>query len=434
MATPSRSGIKQRALNKFGFNSNNQLWGFLSVVMAGQIIYSAFEAFKGTFYDLLLKVLGVSNAQLGVIFSLIGISVFFYIPGGWINNRFSVKSILITGLLIRMLTVFIIVFLQPSFTLLRIIAIIWGLTDAFFWPAVLNGVSLLSDKNHSGLAFGLLESIRRAAEMLMNLLLVGAMALFGGISIFKTGMLVYNLLIIPLVIAIIKFVPSNGIAAETGASQTKKASEALKGLLKVLLMPKVWLASITALTIYWSYINLIYTVPYLQAVYHISQTQASIFGIINTGAMGVVAGIISGSLSDYVFKSSSRMMFVALILTFIALIAVLLLPKNQQTLWPSIILLMLFSFAIFLAKSIILAPIAESGIPEKYSGSSMSVGSFAAYAPVFWAYSTNGHIIDTHKDAIAAYQQIFLISVVVAGIGVITAFFLTLSNRKQKTA
>ncbi|WP_416353567.1 MFS transporter [Agrilactobacillus fermenti] len=429
MDTSSQHGIKAKAHKRL--RTNNQLWGFLAVVLSGQLIYSSFEAFKGTFYNLLLKVLGVSNAQLGIIFSLIGISMFFYIPGGWLNNRFSVKSLLITGLLIRMLTVFIIVFFQPTFTILRLIAIIWGLTDAFFWPAVLNGVAMLSSKKHSGLAFGMLESIRRTVEMSMNLLLVGAMALFGGINIFKTGMLVYNLLIIPLVFAIIKLVPKNGIAKEHEVSQTQKAGKAFKGLIKVILMPKVWLASITALTIYWSYINLIYTVPYLQAVYHISQTQASIFGIINTGGMGVVAGIISGSLSDYVFKSSAKTMFGALILTLVALTAVLLLPKNSHTLGWSIGLLMVFSFAIFLAKSIMLAPITEANVPKNYVGSSMSVGSFVAYAPIFWTYGLNGHIIDAHKNPIAAYQTIFLIGTIVVAVGVATSLLLTIINHKQ---
>lgn len=418
-------------LNKMGFKSGNQLTGFLTVVVAGQLVYSCFEAFKGTFYDLLLKVLGLNNAQLGIIFSLIGISVFFYIPGGWLNNRFSIRSLLISGLLIRMTTVFIIIFFHPTFNVLRIIAIIWGLTDAFFWPAVLNGVDLMSDKGHKGLAYGLLESLRRALEMGMNLLIVGAMALFGGISIFKTGMLIYNLLIIPLVLFILKFVPKNGIAAaEDDPGEGKKSGDALKGLIKVLTMPRVWLAGITALTIYWSYINLIYTVPYLQAVFHISQTEASIFGIINTGAMGVVAGAISGVISDYVFKSTSRMMFVSLGLTFLALIAVLVVPKSHEFMWPSIILLMVFSFAIFLAKSIILAPVSEIEVPEKYSGSAMSVGSFASYAPVFWAYGLNGMIIDQHNP-VTAYKIIFFISVLVAGAGVVAAFILMIVNRKH---
>lgn len=430
MVNSSQHGSKLSLLDKLGFKNNTQLAGFFTVVFSGQIIYSGFEAFKGTFYNQLLQVLHVNNAQLGVMFSLIGISVFFYVPGGWINNRFSIKSILTTGLLIRMFSMFVIIFFQPSFQILRILAIIWGLTDSFFWPAVLNGVTLMSDSKHRGMAFGLLESTRRALEMIMNLLLVGAMAFLGGLSIFKTGMLIYNLLIIPLVIAIIKFVPNNGISAQKNLSETQKSGEAFKGLIKILLMPKVWLASITALTIYWSYIILIYSVPYLQAIYHITSTETSLFGILNTGAVGVLAGVISGSLSDFVFKSSSKMMFTALLITFLSLLLIRIIPNQQSMLTISIILLIIFSFAIFLAKSIILAPLTEIGISDKYSGSAMSVGSFVAYAPVFWVYSLNGSIID-HNNSVQAYQHIFSIGTTVAAIGVITSFILIFATRNK---
>lgn len=85
-------------INKIGFNPNNQFIGFLSVVLSGQIIYSAFGAFKGTFYNLLLEVLNIDNTQMMVI-----------------------------------------IVLQPTFTVLAIIAGIWDLTDAVFWPSVVSG-------------------------------------------------------------------------------------------------------------------------------------------------------------------------------------------------------------------------------------------------------------------------------------------------------
>jgi predicted MFS family arabinose efflux permease len=231
-----------------------------------------------------------------------------------------------------------------------------------------------------------------------------------------------------VVFFVYKYVPKNEIKVSDNENKSKAA---LKGLLHVLKMPTVWMASITALSVYWCYINLIYTVPYLQAVFNISQAQASIFGIINTGAMGVVTGLISGTISDYVFKSSSKMMFVSLALTAIALVLTLIMPKSENMLMANIILLMLFSFSIFLSKGIILAPITEANVPKDYSGSSMSVGSFAAYAPVFWVYGLNGKIIDTY-DPIVAYQKIFTIGVVVALAGMVCAFILLMMNNKNK--
>lgn len=424
----------QKILDKLNFKDRKTLIGFLSVVTAGQLIYSSFEAFKGTFYNLLLEVLNVSNAELGAIFGLIGISIFFYIPGGWINNRFSIKSILIVGLLIRFLTISVIIFFSPTFQVLKIIAIIWGIVDSFFWPAVLNGVIFFTDQSKRGMGFGLLESVRRAEEMLMNLLIVGIMSLVSGIVVFKGGMFAYNLLIIPLILLIIKYVPKNGIAAMDEEEKTEmsgnKSLEALKGLFYVLLKPKVWLASISAMSIYWGYIILIYSVPYLQKTFDLSTTQTALFGIFNTGLMGVLMGVSAGIISDYVFKSSSKMIFTALLLSSLILLGVVLI---KGSLFVSMALLIAFSVTTFLAKSVILAPIAEFDIPKKYAGSAMSVGSFAAYAPIFWVYTMNGKLLDAHQDnVVEAYRIIFEIGIVVAFLGSICTLILLMLNMKSK--
>lgn len=420
-----------KLLSKMGFSDRKAAIGFFSVVTAGQVIYSAFEAFKGTFYDLLLKVLDLTNAQLGIIFSLIGISIFLYIPAGWINNRFSTKSVLVTGLLIRFLTINYIVIFNPGFDGLKVVAFIWGLVDSFFWPAVLNGVILMTNKNNRSLGFGILESTRRAQEVIMNLIVVGVMALVGGLAVFKGFMLFYNLLIIPLIFLIIKHVPKNGIAAEEN-SDTNKSADALKGLIHVALKPQVWLAALSAMAVYWSYIILIYTVPYLHAVFGLTSGQTALFGIFNTGIMGIVGGITAGILAEKVFKSSSLLMAVSLLLSAACLGITLVLPHNHGSLVVSIVVLFLFSFFIFLSKGIILAPVAEVPIIEKYSGAAMSIGSFLAYAPVFWAYSMNGTIIDKHAGSpMEAYRTIFLIGIVVALFGSACAFLMTFLKKRK---
>ncbi|WP_019612765.1 MFS transporter [Psychromonas ossibalaenae] len=415
-------------LKKIGFSSKKQCYGFFSVVMSGQIIYSAFEAFKGTFYNLLLEVLSIDNTQMGILFTLIGSAMFFYIPAGWVNNRFSVKSILMTGLFVRFISMMFIIIFAPGFMVLAVIAGLWGLVDAIFWPAVVNGVNLMSGDKNKGMAFGLLESTRRAAEMSMNAVIVGIMALVAGsILVFQGAIVFYTLLILPMIFCVWKFVPDNTLQVKQGESKNKIA---FQGLIHVLKMPTVWLAAITSLTVYWTYITLIYTVPYLQAVFGLTTAQAAVFGIINTGAMGIVAGLIAGFISDYIFKSSIKMMFFALGLTVLCLGITIILPKSADMLMINIALLMCFSFSIFLAKGIILAPIAEAGVPRKFSGAAMSVGSFAAYASVFWAYALNGWIIDSYS-AVKAYQLIFGIGLAVSAFGMICALMLLWLKKKQ---
>ena len=69
---------------------------FLTVVLAGQLTYSAFEAFKGSLIVPLTKTLGIGIDQFGILMGWLGIAMFLYVPGGWINNRFTVRSILCT--------------------------------------------------------------------------------------------------------------------------------------------------------------------------------------------------------------------------------------------------------------------------------------------------------------------------------------------------
>ncbi|MGV3307772.1 MFS transporter, partial [Staphylococcus simulans] len=88
-------------LHKLGLRNARQLAGYLSVVTAGQILYSGFEAFKGTFYHQLLQYMHVNKAELDVIFELFGLSMFFYFPGGGFFNKFSICSFFFNGWFVR---------------------------------------------------------------------------------------------------------------------------------------------------------------------------------------------------------------------------------------------------------------------------------------------------------------------------------------------
>lgn len=211
---------------------------FLTVVMSGQIIYSAFEAFKGSLMLPLQEMLGITQTQYGILMGYIGIAMFFYVPAGWINNRFKVRTILFWSLGFRLVTYLVVFLFSPSFAILTVVAISWGILDAIFWPAVVNGVSILSadDKEGKGLAMGLLESIRRLAEFLMNALVIAAIAMWSNnaLGIMRGFAIGYALLIIPMMIAVYRYVPDTQIAKEEGVSDSRAA---LNGLIKVLAPP-----------------------------------------------------------------------------------------------------------------------------------------------------------------------------------------------------
>ena len=419
------------------FLRKGHLGAFLTVVSSGEVVYGAFEGLKGSLLIPLQQMLHISSSQFGLLMSYIGMAVFFYVPAGWINNRFKVRTILFWCLAWRLGTYLVLFITIPPFAVMSVIAISWGVLDAIMWPAVVNGVSVLSaqrDQQGKGLAMGLLEAIQRVVEVGMGGLVIVVIMVWSGhtLTVMRIAALVYTLLLIPMMIAVARLVPDNPTACRCGRSD---AMAALTGLLSVLARPKVWLAGLAAMAVFWCYINLIYTsAPYLTQVFGLSAGLAGAFGIFDTGVVGIIAGLIAGVLADYVFKSSARMM--ALSLGAVAVICVVLIvaPVGPATMWPTLILLTVVATAVFLGMAVILAPIAELGLPSGICGSAMSVGSLLAYASVFWAYALNGLLIDADPAHPAdGYRAIFIITAVVALVGLVAAGILSVANRHARS-
>lgn len=411
-----------------------KIGGFLAVVCAGQLAYASFEAFKGSLMLPLTQALGIDLKGFSYMMSMLGIATYLYIPGGWVNNRFSIRSILVTWLSWRMITG-LILFLVPNlpFSIMVAIAVTWGVWDAIGWPAVTNGVTFMSedeDKKGKGLAMGLLESIRRAMEFIMNGVVILLIALWPdkSVGIMKIVGIIYTLFIVPNILAVLRYVPKNAIAKTEGESENKAA---LEGLLKVLKMPQVWLAGLAGMCLYWAYMNLIYSsAPFLKLVFNASDAVSGVFGIVNTGLMGIIGGALAGYLADYVFKSSTKMLGSALLLSALGSFLVYLLPQSAG-IWTSVCLLMLMSIGVFMGKAVILATIAELDLPSAINGSAMAVGSFFAYASIFWAPILNAKFIEGASGAAAGYKYVFITNALVSILGALCAFALLKYSKKK---
>lgn len=143
----------------------------------------------------------------------------------------------------------------------------------------------------------------------------------------------------------------------------------------------------------------------------------------------MLGGALAGYLADYFFKSSTKMLAVALGLTSLGSFLVYILPK-QSGMWVSVVLLMIMSIGVFMGKAVMMAPIAELNLDESISGSAMSVGSFLAYASIFWAPVINSKFIEASYGPSQGYKYVFLTTVIVAAVGCICA--ISLINYKNK--
>lgn len=428
-----------------GFDTRQQLTAFLTVVFSGQIIYSAFESFKIPFYERLVEYYGLTDTEFGLMFTALGVAVFFYIPGGWVNNRFNARTLLITGLLYRCVTALIMILVAPGlpadwkFPVLFTIALTWGIWDAIFWPAVVKGVVLFSGRANKGFGLGVLTAFRAGGEAVLNGALIGVMTVVGGsLFVFKGAMIVYALLTLPMAILVYFFVPQDPLT-DGDASGTEHASvsnaQAFHGLIDTLKIGRVWLAGLAGMCVYWVYTTLVYTTPFFTRVYDFTPEGAALLATINAIVLGLSGGLLGGSISDKIFRSSALTLTITLSVGALLLLGLAWVPGDPSLSWLALMLICMFAFVTMMAKGIQQAPVAELHLPSTMVGSAMSVNSFMAFACILWATTLNGSILDAYRDnPRMGFSVIFMLMAAVGLIGALLSAWLEVLNRRHRAA
>ncbi|MDO5722665.1 MAG: MFS transporter [Actinomycetaceae bacterium] len=427
-------------LANFGFRSRQQVGSFLTVVFSGQVVYAAFESLKIPFYEPLRELLGLTNEQFGTMFTMLGLALFFYLPGGWVNNRLSVRTVLFWGLAWRVLTGLIMVIFLPPYPVLLVLALTWGILDGIYWPAVVKGVALFAGAGNKSFGFGILNGFRAGGEAILNGILIAAMALtHGSLLTFRTGMGIYACLGAVMMLLIWLYVPADQEAAklsgdEVDAQDTREldAKESLRGLWLVLRRLDMWIAGLTGLCVYWVYLAFVYVTPFLRDGFGLSPSLASAFSVAAAVLIGLTAGLVGGLLADKVFHSATIVLCISLVGSALVLLALRLLPGGEGNQLWAILGMTVFAFFALVAKTIQQAPVTELNLASNIMGSAMSVNSFFGFASILWALKLNGRILDQHPgEALVAFHQIFAIIAVVALVGATLALLLEIYKRRS---
>ncbi|MFC5369403.1 MFS transporter [Arcanobacterium bovis] len=427
-------------LRKNGFETREQVSAFFTIVFSGQLVYSAFESLKIPFYDKLIDYYGLTDTQFGLLFTMLGVAMFFYIPGGWVNNRFNVRVVLISGLVYRLFSSLFIILVRPSFSILMFVTFTWGVLDAIFWPAVVKGVALYSGRANKGVGLGTLAALRAGGEAVLNGILIGILTLAGGsMLVFKGGMIVYALLTIPMIVFIYRFVPGDprveGHVPDYDDAVQVSAKQAFFALVATLKIARVWSAGICGMCVYWVYMTIFYTEPFLTRAYGMSEANASWFSVLSTIIFGVSGGIIGGLISDKIVKSAAKTLLIVSLSATAIMVYLAVLPKNPTWLVGAIVGIVALTFVVIMGTGIQQAPVAELHLPSYQVGSAMAVNSFLGFACILWAMTINGRILDAHEsEPGAAFTQIFVLMAVVSAVGALAAGLLVWMNKRVAAA
>lgn len=415
-----------KIMEKLGFERKS-LIQFIVVAIGSQTIFS-FYAIRSVLYNPMVEAMGVTHTEFGVLMSLTGIGTIFAALLGFIQNRFSPKLLLVTGLATNGIGVLIIATL-PSYNVLLVVFSVMGFIGmGIFWPALLNEVRQIGSDEHQGTAFGFLEFIRRGTELIQNVVAVGIFAVIGGVYGIQVLMVIWSIMILLLAVLYFVVIPSDKERDKYSAEEQNRL--AWQGMKMVLLMPEVWLVGFTAAGIYSAYVGLQYFLPFLNSVFVVPVIAGAIFGLINTSFTGMFASPLSGVFADNIFKSPIRYLSVLMSVLCIGLFVLMNFPRGESMLIFTIILLLVVAFMIYLGRGVYYAPIGEMGMPKEISGGAMAVASFVGYSPMFFAYVVYGYQIDNFEPK-EAYDRVFFIMFICASIGLISSLILNYRFKRR---
>ncbi|MDR2480839.1 MAG: MFS transporter [Spirochaetaceae bacterium] len=414
--------------------------GLLNLVILGvnaQLIY-AFVDSRLSLSTPFLGGLHIDIAQFGILLGLQGFTICAgAIPLGWLGDRLSMKTILgtgccVTGLIGCFISIFS-MFHHISFPCLFILFFFYYLfCEPVYWPTMLKAVRVTTSAKNQAMVFGWWECMRGFSAFIIEGLIDVAIYKFTG-SIY--AVMVFNSVVTVTVGLLVLF----GIPKEYFQKDVAKDTKvALKGVVKAMKLPEVWLTGLGAFCVYTSVSAATnYFLLFLNNVFVVSVTMAAVFGIVSNSVFRTICAPVSGMVTHWKFKTTAHWMRICFITLTIAVgIVYFVIPKQPEYAFFAVIFLSLIFIACFLMRGIYYSPIGEMNISHEMSAAAMSVASTIGYMPQCLAPVVFGAMINRYVKADAAghvpdpsvaqigYNRMLLIMFILSAAGIVSTTIL----------
>ena len=393
----------KKLLSKLGMGDKlaSNFWGIIIVAFSGAIIYGL-PYFRYDYYDAYLATYNLTNTQMGVFGSILGImGMVSYLFGGIVVDRFSTRMILTVSLVGTGLGGFVHLLPLSYYQLVALYAF-WGVSSLFaFWPACIKAVRILTGSGDQGKAFGFFEGGRGIGAALMAMGAVAAFRIGIGqmndeVQGMKYVIIFYSVLTIAMGIFAF-FTVKEDIKTE----KTERFS--FKGIGGVLKLPAVWIIGMVTFCNYVFTLSLYYFTPYATSILGASVTFAATLAALKRwfSLFGNVGG---GFVTDKIGTGN------ALLISFVAMAlgtgAILLLPTNAGSIVAFTVLFVVIYVFYNVNYAMTLAMMEEGAIPEEYSGTAAGIISTVGYLPEIFVSLLAGMMIDANPT-VGGYRTFF---------------------------
>ena len=414
-------GLGEKLSKNFG--------AIIIIAFAGTIIYGL-PYFRFDYYDVYVETYHLTNTQMGVFGSVLGIfGMISYLFGGVIADKFSTRWIIGLSLIGTGLGGYIHL-LPLTFHQMVVLYAFWGVTSLFaFWPACVKAVRILSGSGDQGKAFGFFEGGRGIAAALMTMCAVFAFKYgCGQLNDQQQGMKYLIIFYSTLTVVI-------GIMALFVVKDGKMESSdriSFKGVLEVIKLPAVWIIALVTFCTYVFTLSLYYFTPYSTGLLGASVTYAAGLAAF-TKWLALFGNIGGGYITDKI--GTGNILLTGFLVMAAGTLGILLLPlSGSSVIWYTIIFIVIYVFY-HVNMAMTWAMMEEGAIPEQHSGTAAGIISTIGYLPEIFCSVLAGTLIDGHPGVTGyRYYFGFLITVLLIGAVLVVAWKAYLAKQKAKEA
>ncbi len=359
------------------------------------------------FYDQMIQTLGCTNAQLGMLNTVCStIYIVTTIPGAYLADKFDAKKIILFSILTYIYAAFV--------TSYSMAMVVWALQPVVlmpYWGALIKYINNLGDAESAGNSYGLYYLVNGLAGAFGNAFPLWISKYFG----YRGAVISIGTITLAATLMVWFFLDSEKDKLARGDIMEGDEPIRLKYVKHVLKWPGTYIIFIAYLTTYTVYSNVSYFNPYLIDVIGIDPDVSSVYSVIRSFGVMVVAAPLGGFLADKVFKSTSKWFIVAFAVSAV-MFAVPLLFSEDSNVTMVCIYSLLPSFIVFALYAVTYSITRELHIPNTVMGTAVGLGSISGDISDAVFPTMFGTWLDKFGNTGYTYIFLFLIGICVLGV------------------
>lgn len=369
------------------------------IAMSSALSFSVIYAFS-SYYVAFQTATGFSNTQLGLLLTVLGIaSTVFYVPSGYLADKFDVRKLTVLGLIGSGAIGFLIALFPPYPIMLLLYVLFPAFGIMVSWNAQIKMIRMLAPDEENARIMTV-----RAYGRTVPALIIG----FGGSALLamlddKTALNVTLILygVLTIVAAVLAWITYDPVQKDT--SESKPIS--VKDYFSVMKHKEVWIIGIIGFCAYCSSAGVTYLQPYLTECFGMSSSLSSVFGILAKNIAIIAAPILTWIATKRKIPLT-KVLGISMIFAAVSFLIFVIIPGTEMALYFAMLLYFIGAFVIMAAWALQYVPITEVGIPLEITGTAVGFVSILSFVGDIFYWTICGNFIDKYTD-LTGYRIVF---------------------------